>query len=123
MENHHSLGDNRFEPYTDYKKLNKMELKAVLEYWNPENKTIVTEDGFRYLSKKSVITNMKDISDNTDIGLFEQFYKLNNSLRYCNGSYYEFQDKEWERKYKEWLQSDDYKKKSFNLYYGNGIVD
>jgi hypothetical protein len=100
-----------------------MELKATLDYWNPENKSIVTEDGFRYLSVNPIITSTKDISDSSEIGLFEQFYKLNNSLRYCNGSYYKFQDKEWEEKYKEWLQSDDYKKKSFNLYYGNGIVD
>jgi uncharacterized protein YecT (DUF1311 family) len=65
----------------------------------------------------------KDIEANNDISLFEQFYKLNNQLRYCNGSYYKFQDKQLELKYKEWLHSDDYKVKSFNLYYGNGIVD
>ena len=97
--------------------------KATLDYWNPRNETVVTESGFRYLDTNSVITRTKDIEDATEIGLFEQFYKLNNSLRYCNGSYYEFQDKQWKQKYKEWLQSDDYKKKSFNLYYGNGVVD
>jgi len=97
--------------------------KATLDYWNPRNETVVTESGFRYLDTNSVITRTKDIEDATEIGLFEQFYKLNNSLRYCNGSYYEFQDKQWKQKYKDWLQSDDYKKKSFNLYYGNGVVD
>ena len=97
--------------------------KATLDYWHPRNETVVTESGFRYLDTSSVITRTKDIEDATEIGLFEQCYKLNNSLRYCNGSHYTFQDKQWERRYKEWLQSDDYKKKSFNLYYGNGVVD
>jgi hypothetical protein len=70
-----------------------------------------------------VVTITKDIEHNNEIGLFEQFNKLNNQLRYCNGSYYKFQDKQLELKYKEWLRSDDYKTKSFDLYYGNGIVD
>lgn len=81
-------------------------MKTTLDYFN--------ERGF---------TQIKDIEDVTEIGLFEQFEKLNNRLRYCNGSYYKFQDKQLELKYKEWLRSDDYKAKSFNLYYGNGIVD
>ena len=58
-----------------------------------------------------------------DIDVFVGFYNLNNSLRYCNGSYYKFKDEEWENKYKQWLKSDEYKKMSFNLFYGNGIVD
>lgn len=98
--------------------------KATLDYWNPRDETVVTESGFCYRDTKSIITNTKDIEDTTEIGLFEQFYKLNNSLRYCSGSYYKFQDKQWERKYQTWLESDDYKQKSFNLYYGNnGVVD
>jgi hypothetical protein len=98
-------------------------MKATLDYFNPRNKSVVTETGFRYLDTTSVITRTQDIEDTTEIGLFEQFYKLNNQLRYCNGSHYKFQDKQLELKYKEWLSSDDYKSKSFNLYYGNGIVD
>lgn len=97
--------------------------KATLDYWNPKNETVVTETGFRYLNTTSVITDTKEISDETEIGLFEQFYKLNNSLRYCNGSYYKFQDNEWTKKYDDWRKSDDYKKKSFELYYGGGVVD
>ena len=100
-----------------------MKFKATLDYWNPRNETVVTESGFRYLDTTSVITRTKDISDDTEIGLFEQFYKLNNSLRYCNGSHYTFQDMEWGQKYEEWMKSDDYEQKSFNLYYGNGVVD
>jgi uncharacterized protein YecT (DUF1311 family) len=81
-------------------------MKATLDYFNDH-----------------AFFTTKDIEANNDISLFEQFYKLNNQLRYCNGSYYKFQDKQLELKYKEWLRSDDYEAKSFNLYYGNGIVD
>jgi hypothetical protein len=98
-------------------------IKTVLDYWSPKNETVVTETGFRYLNTDSVIKSTKEISDETYIGLFEQFYKLNNKLRYCNGSYYTFQNKLMEFYYKEWLKSDDYNKKSFDLYYGNGVVD
>lgn len=98
-------------------------MKVILNYWNRQNKSVVTESGFRYLDTKSVITSNKEITSTTEIELFEQFYKLNNRLRYCNGSYYTFVESEWETKYNDWLSSDDYKSKSFNLYYGNGIVD
>ena len=98
-------------------------VKTKLNYWDPKNETVVTESGYRFYDTSSVIKGTKDIGDISEIGLFEQFYKLNNSLRYCNGSYYEFQDKIVGQKYKEWLKSDDYNKKSFDLYYGNGVVD
>ena len=88
-------------------------MKTTLDYW----------DRIDYRSIGSEIKNQKEIEGNNEIEIFENFYKLNNSLRYCNGSYYRFNDLEWENKYNEWLKSDDYKKKSFNLYYGNGVVD
>ena len=88
-------------------------ITVTLDYWDIPDRTEI----------QSIIVNTKDITGNDDISLFEQFYKLNNSLRYCNGSYYKFHDKEWQDKYNQWLKSDDYKKKSFNLYYGNGVVD
>ena len=88
-------------------------MNVILDYW----------DKVDYTTIHSEIKGQKEINGNNDIEIFEQFYKLNNSLRYCNGSYYKFQDKEWENKYQEWLKSDDYKKKSFDLYYGNGVVD
>jgi hypothetical protein len=97
--------------------------KATLDYWNPRNESVVTESGFRFLDTSSVITNTKEIEDENEISLFEKFYALNNSLRYCNGSYYKFQDQHWEQKYNNWLKSNDYKAKSFNLYFGGGIVD
>ena len=88
-------------------------MKTTLDYW----------DKIDYRSIRSEIKKQKEIEGNNEIEIFEKFYKLNNSLRYCNGSYYKFNDLEWENKYNEWLKSDDYKKKSFNLYYGGGIVD
>jgi hypothetical protein len=87
--------------------------KVILDYWDRIDYSI-----------KSEIIRQKEIEGNTDIEIFEIYNKLNNSLRYCNGSYYKFQDSSWQEKYQEWLKSDDYKNKSFDLYYGkNGIVD
>jgi len=77
-------------------------------------------DRYRFISD---IVSTKEIEFENNIDCFEQFYRLNNSLRYCNGNYYKFQDNIIEKDYKDWLKSDDYKKKSFNLYYGNGTVD
>lgn len=88
--------------------------KATLDYWDRIDRTTID----------SKIVSQKQIEGVSDIDIFEQFYKLNNSLRYCNGSYYKFNEQEWVDKYQAWLKSDDYKAKSFNLYYGkNGIVD
>ena len=88
-------------------------MKATLNYF----------DRVSYTSCNSEIKKQEEINGISNIDIFEQFYKKNNQLRYCNGSYYKFQDIEWEHKYNEWLKSDDYKKKSFNLYYGGGVVD
>jgi hypothetical protein len=89
-------------------------MEIVLDYWDRKD--------YQY-SWESEIKNQKTIEADDDIAIFEQFYKMNNSLRYCNGSYYKFNDKQWQDKYNEWLKTDDYKSKSFNLYYGNGVVD
>lgn len=81
-------------------------------------------DRINHIDPTSKCIRTIEIDGSTDIELFEKFYKMNNSLRYCNGSYYKFSTKEWQLKYNDWLKSDDYKSKSFNLYYGkNGIVD
>ena len=85
---------------------------VTLEYWNRD-----------YTSPFSKVKNLKTICAESNIEIFEYFYKMNNSLRYCNGSYYKFVDKNWELLYEEWINSEDYKSKSFYLYYGNGVVD
>jgi hypothetical protein len=115
----------------------KKPLKAILDYWDCLRKTkqypIKYDANGKYLSgggyyqdQTSEVVRQEIIEGNTEIELFEKFYKLNNSLRYCNGSYYKFvYDKKhnWEIKYKAWINSEDYKKKSFDLYYGGGVVD
>ena len=98
-------------------------MNAILNYYAPANNTIVTESGFTYRNIDPEIKRTETIEAKTEIELFEEFYNKNNQLRYCNGHYYEFAEKELRNNYKNWLNSDDYKAKSFNLYYGGGIVD
>lgn len=54
--------------------------------------------------------------------VFVKHYKANNSLRYCNGYSYHFKDEKVNEMYYLWLKLMP-KSRSFNLYYGNGIVD
>ena len=96
-------------------------MEITLNYWNPRNETVTTETGFRFRDTTPIITSTKVLTGSKE-SIFKQFNKLNNSLRYCNGSYYKFQDKEIEREYDEWYQSLD-KSTKFQIYYGNGIVD
>jgi hypothetical protein len=88
-------------------------MNVELDYW----------DTISYTSSGSEIKRQETIEGDDDIEIFEKVYKKNNSLRYCNGSFYRFASKEWQHKYNDWLQSDDYKAKSFNLFYGGGVVD
>jgi hypothetical protein len=89
-------------------------MEIILDYWDRKD--------YQYFWE-SEIKKQETIKADDDIAIFEKFYKMNNSLRYCNGSYYKFNDKQWQDKYNKWLKTDDYKSKSFNLYYGNGVVD
>jgi hypothetical protein len=98
-------------------------METILIYYSPIEKTVTTENGFTYREIKSLINGEELISFKNEIELFELFYKRNNSLRYCNGSYYKFKDINFENKYNNWLNSNDYKQKSFSLYYNNSIVD
>ena len=88
-------------------------MTVELDYW----------DRVSYTSSHSEMKRKENIEADAEIEIFEKFYKMNNRLRYCNGSYYRFGTKEWQDKYNNWLQSDDYKAKSFDLYYGGGVVD
>ncbi len=58
----------------------------------------------------------------TEDEIFEEFYTRNNSLRYCNGSYWKFTNAEDNDRYMAWVKSLTVAR-SFNLYYGGGIVD
>ena len=96
-------------------------MEVRIEYWNPKNESVVTETGFRYLDTKSVITKV-EIWEGTKEEIFKKFNKKNNSLRYCNGSYYKFEDETLQTEYRNWYQSLDEGTK-FNMFYGNGVVD
>ena len=96
-------------------------MKIQIEYWNPNNKTVVTEKGFRYLDTKSVITRIEVWNGNKE-EIFKKYDAKNNSLRYCNGSYYRFKDKELQEEYLSWYNNLS-KSTKFNMYYGNGVVD
>jgi hypothetical protein len=96
-------------------------MKAILNYWNSRRETIRTESGYLYETMKSVITNEVEIYGSEE-EIFRQFDKLNNRLRYCNGSCYEFKDKSLQSKYIAWYEALS-KTEQMNLYYGNGIVD
>jgi hypothetical protein len=98
-------------------------MKTIIDCWNPANITKEGKNGFRYLDVTSIIKRTTEIEYSDNIDLFEKFYKMNNRLKYCNGSHFTFQDKSIEAEYYLWLQSNDYKKKSFSLYYGNSTVD
>lgn len=98
-------------------------MKTEIVYFQPLNQDVVTKSGFRYLDTSSKEFSRETIEAETEIGIFEQFYKKNNRLRYCNGSYFLFADPLVNTRYSQWLKSDDYQKKSHKLYYGNGIVD
>lgn len=79
-------------------------------------------DKVSYTSCNSEIKRTECLSAETEDALFEKFYKLNNSLRYCNGSYYEFVSSEDTLSYQAWRNNLDHSR-SFNLYYGGGVVD
>jgi hypothetical protein len=67
-------------------------------------------------------TGKKFIYEGTMDEVFERFYKANRTLRYCNGMYYKFTDMNVEHQYDLWNKSMSHSR-SFELYYGNGIVD
>lgn len=64
----------------------------------------------------------KFIYEGTMDEVFEKFYKANRTLRYCNGMYYKFADKNVQHLYQLWSDSMPHSR-SFDLYYGGGIVD
>jgi len=96
-------------------------MEVRVEYWNPKNESVVTESGFRYLDTKSVIIRV-EIWEGTKEEIFKKFDKENNSLRYCNGSHYKFEDETLQTEYIAWYKSLDEVTK-FKMFYGNGVVD
>ena len=70
----------------------------------------------------SEIKRTETLQADSEDAAFEDFYKRNNRLRYCNGSYWKFKNSEDETRYNEWLNNIG-EQRRFNLYYGGGVVD
>ena len=94
-----------------------------INYFDQVSETRKYLSGGYYRHSETKLMRTESLDGESEIEIFENFYKKNNRLRYCNGSYYKFMTQEYQDKYNEWLQSNDYKSKSFALYYGEGIVD
>ncbi len=99
-----------------------MTITKKIEYWDRVDETKVADCGFTYLDTSSKKISEQNLTADTEDELFEKFYKLNNSLRYCNGSYYKFTEEQNQIDYEVWRKGLS-KQRSFNLYYGNGVVD
>ena len=84
---------------------------AEIEYW----------DKVSYTTSASEIKRTENWED-TKEGIFKKFDKQNNRLRYCNGSYFKFEDETLNTEYLNWYKSLSESIK-FNMYYGNGVVD
>ena len=92
-----------------------------VEYWEPRNETVVTDSGFRFLDTLSIIKRVVVWEGSKEV-IFKKFYAENNSLRYCNGSHYKFKEAEIQQEYITWYKSLS-KAVTFNMFYGNGVVD
>ena len=96
-----------------------MEVKVIFhnihDTWN--------YDGCHHVFPRSVHDTREEvITAPTWTDVCKQFYKKNNSLRYCNGMYYTFADQADAQKHKEWHDNLS-RSESFDLYYSGGIVD
>ena len=97
-------------------------IKAKINRYNPENKTRKYASGEGYYHSNKPVIDKVESWEGTEEKIFKRFDKANNRLRYCNGSYYKFEDITLNNKYLAWYKSLDESTK-FKMYYGNGIVD
>ncbi len=88
-----------------------MENKFNVEYW----------DKISYTTSGSEIKRVEVWSGDKE-EIFKRFDKENNSLRYCNGSYYKFEDRSIQDEYRKWYNELP-EGVRFQMYYGNGVVD
>lgn len=104
--------------------INKETEVAVLDV--QQRDTWEYDDGSGYVTHhvypRTVKTSKTVIFSGTLDSIFERFDKANNNLRYCNGHWFEFEDKKVDEKYRMWLKMIPYGR-SFDMYYGDGIVD
>ena len=86
-------------------------MDIIVEYW----------DRISYTHCRSEVKRVETWSGAKE-EIFKKFDKKNNSLKYCNGSYYKFQDGTLQKEYRDWYDSLSESTK-FNMFYGNGVVD
>ncbi len=98
-----------------------MKFNATIEYWKPRNKTVTTDTGYTYLDRKSEQSSVQ-VWSGTKEEIFKKFEKERNKLRYCNGHYYKFRDKNLEREQSEWYKNLP-EHVRFNMYYSTGVVE
>jgi len=87
-------------------------MQIKINYYSPLNTNDV-----------SSVFNRSEYLASEDIkNVFEQFYDMNNSMRYCYGKYYEFDDANIQNDYNNWYKGLTINEQ-FSLYYKNSTVD
>lgn len=97
-------------------------MELIVEYWSEKHRDVVTETGFRYRSSESVVVSV-ELYTGTPNEIYTKFYHANERLRYCNGSYFKFKDKEEQIKYISWLTTLPESARFQMMYSGGRIVD
>ena len=96
----------------------------IVQYWNPKNAFISNVNGIgTHYDSNSYVTKTEEHEADTQEdkeNVFKMIYHRNNSLRYCNGSYWLFVDKVIENEYRTSFMKE---YNTISNYYGNGVVD
>jgi hypothetical protein len=94
-------------------------IEIRVQYWKNVNQLKRTDSGFSYFSDESVL-DRTETWKGTEDAIFAKYYKENNSLKYCNGTYWKFEDATIFKKYSEEFFP---KYHTIENYYGGGVVD
>lgn len=96
-----------------YLKMKKMKVKI--------NVYVRKSDYWKNPGKDDYDIREEYIEGDNEQDIIDKFYIKN---RRCDaGFFHRFADEEWKQKLSNWLNSEDYQKRSFSLYYSNSIVD
>ena len=97
----------------------------VVKKWNDKVHAVCEDhyehDVWNYADKDGVVRHHVYPRGTFD-EVCEKMEKENNRLRYCNGSWHQFQDEQMQEDFKLWYRLIP-EGRRFNLYYGNGVVD
>lgn len=106
LENIINIIDNKLKEYQP--------LEPYLQSFKPTEFTIIEKAYEEYRNITITVTSLDE--------LFIHLYKLNNRYKYCNGHSFHFENEGLQNQYYQWLKilPDN---RSFELYYGNSVVD